>query len=278
MAVTGMNMPRLGLGCSKMGSFGNPAPLSESISLIRAALDMGVTLLDTANIYGQGDSERAIGRALKGQRDRAFVVTKAGQAFSPKMRMLRPFKPILRPLLARRSGGGAVTARRADVMRVDWSPRALTTSLDGSLRRLRTDRVDAFLLHSPAAEVIARAEIARMLEQALSSGKARAVGVACDDVASLDAALALPQVTVLELPWDVLAAIAGTDRAAAITARGIAVIAREVLVFQPGVPPMDAIGAAIAMPVVTTTLIGSRRMDRVRAIASHFAGQAGDRT
>lgn len=261
------SLPLLGLGCAKMGSFNNPSPLGESIALLREALDLGVTLLDTANIYGQGDSERAIGRAIAGQRDRAFVVTKAGNSFSAKMRLLRPFKPLLRPLLAKRQmGGSVVTAQRAAEMRTDWSRQGLLDALDGSLRRLRTDRVDGFLLHSPSAAVLRQGDAAAALEQAAASGRARWVGVACDDVESLDAALELGSLRLLELPHDVLAAIEGTPRAAAIVARDIPVIAREVLRFQPGIEAAEAFRRSRALSTVSTILIGSRRADRLRAL------------
>jgi pyridoxine 4-dehydrogenase len=266
-------LPPLGLGCARIGSFNNPDTLKDSIALIHAAMAMGVTLLDTANIYGQGDSERAIGRAVRHARDTAFIVTKGGMGFSPKMRLMRPFKPILRRLLARGEMNNAVTAQRAGAMRTDWSAAALVASLDGSLARLRTDRVDAFLLHSPSAEILARPDPVEALARIRASGRAALVGVACDDLAGLDAAVAIEPVEILELPWDVLAAIADGPRAAAIAARGIAVIAREVLRFQPGVDPVRAVAAAHAMPIVSSTLIGSRRIDRVRAIVDGISAQ-----
>ena len=266
--LNGNRLPALGLGCARIGSFNNPASLGESIALIRGAMALGVTLLDTANIYGQGDSERAIGRAIAGRREEAFVVTKAGNSFSWKMRVLRPFKPVLRPLLRGGDMRQSVTAQRDAAMRTDWSLAGLSAALDGSLRRLRTDHVDAFLLHSPPAAIIDEVGVA-IFEKVRASGRARMVGIACDDLAALDAALAL-SVDILELPWDVLAAIDGQDRAKAIADRGIAVIAREVLTLQPGVDPFQAIGAARAMPFVDTVLIGSRRIERVRAIAERF--------
>ena len=82
--------PRLGLGCSRIGSFNSPYSISDSIALIRRAFELGITLIDTANVYGQGDSESAIGRALRGHRDEAVIVTKAGTAFSARMALMRP--------------------------------------------------------------------------------------------------------------------------------------------------------------------------------------------
>lgn len=259
-------LPAFGLGCARIGSLGNSDSAADSIALIRGAMAMGVTLLDTANIYGQGDSERVIGRAIAGMRDEAFVVTKGGLSFSRRMLLLRPFKPLLRRVLMQRKMIDAVVKQRAGQMRANHRAASIVASLDHSLRRLRTDRVDAFLLHSPAADVLALPDAADALARIRASGRAARVGVACDDLAALEAALAIGDVEILELPWDVIARIADGPVAAAIAARGIAVIAREVLRFQPGVDPVRASANAHATPIVSSTLIGSRRLDRVRAI------------
>jgi len=263
--------PRLGLGCARVGSFNNPASLGESIALIRQAAELGLTLFDTADIYGQGDSERAIGTALRNMRDRTFVVTKGGRMFSPKMRALRPLKPLLKPLLARTGAGGAVTARREGNERTDWSRAHLEAALDASLRRLRMDRVDAFLLHSPPAELLTQSDLGQTLERIGASGRAARVGVACDDIAGLEAALTLPRLGVLELPWDLIATIDGQEPVRTITARAIPIIARSVIQLQPGTEPIAAIARAVATPVVTTTLVGSGRIDRIQAIAARLA-------
>jgi pyridoxine 4-dehydrogenase len=248
--------PRLGLGCSRIGSFNSPSSIADSIALIRRALELGVTLFDTANIYGQGDSESAIGRALRGHRDEAVVVTKAGNAFSARMALMRPLKPLLRPLTRARRGG-FITAARQSAVRQDWRPQALIAALDASLARLKTDRVDAFLLHSPPDAVIAAEETARVLEQVLSSGRALRVGISCDNMAALDAALVLPTTSVLELPWDMIATLDGDPRMTGMRRRQLAVLAREVIVRQPGCRPVEAIARAAASPLVTTTLVGT---------------------
>jgi pyridoxine 4-dehydrogenase len=248
--------PRLGLGCSRIGSFNNPYSVSDSIALIRRAFELGITLFDTANIYGQGDSERAIGRALRGHRDEAMIVTKAGTAFSARMALMRPLKPLLRPLMnARRRA--FVSAARQSALRQDWRPRALIAALDASLGRLKTDRVDAFLLHSPPPAVIAAEETASVLERVLSSGRALRVGISCDSLVALDAALVLPAISVLELPWQMVAALDGDPRVAEMQRRKLAVLAREVIVGQPSLRPPEAIARATTCPLVTTTLVGT---------------------
>lgn len=260
--------PTLGLGCARIGSFGNPATLAESEALVRAAMDMGVTLFDTANIYGQGDSERVIGRALAGRRDQAQIVTKAGQRFSAKMRLLAPFKPLVRALLARRgAGGAAVTAKREGAVETDWRPGALLASLDASLKRLGTDHVDGFLLHSPPVDILADETMNALLARVISSGRAARAGVSCDDMDALRAALALPETGLVELPWPLIgeAATAGLDKD--IRARGIAVLARGVLAERGDLPPGAAIRRALASPIVTTVLVGTGGTGHLREAA-----------
>jgi aryl-alcohol dehydrogenase-like predicted oxidoreductase len=143
-------LSKLGLGCSKVGSFNNPAPMSQIRGVMERALDLGVTVFDTADIYGQGDSEREIGRAIRGRREQAFVVTKFGKLFSAKMRLVAPFKPVLKPLVQAVKAGAQVAAQRDGAMAEDFSPGRYAAALDASLRRLGLDHVDGVLMHSPS--------------------------------------------------------------------------------------------------------------------------------
>lgn len=261
---------RLALGCSRIGSFGNPATPAQSRALIRAALDLGVNVFDTADIYGQGDSEREIGRALKGRRDEAFVVTKFGKTFSAKMRLVRPFKPLIKPLLALRGsdGGGAVTARRDAVMREDFSAAHLRAAFDASLRRLGMDHVDAILLHGPQVAIYADPELADLLLTLRRQGKARHFGASCDHWDEIPAALALPHVSILQLPYDLIERAGAGELGRIIAQRGIAVMAREVIRLQPALLPVAAFAAAAAREDVATVVAGTGRLDHLAELAS----------
>src|SRR5919204_3802099 len=127
---TGVQVSALGLGCWAIGGpwtfNGQPAGWGEvdddeSIRAIRHALDLGVTLFDTADVYGCGHSERVLGRALAGRRDDAVIVTKVGNVFDEQTR----------------TAGGS-----------DLSPAYLRRACDASLRRLDTDRIDVYLIHN----------------------------------------------------------------------------------------------------------------------------------
>lgn len=267
---------RLGLGCSRIGSFNNPLPDRDALRLVQSALDMGVRVLDTANVYGQGDSERVIGRALKGRRDDAFVVTKCGMSFSPRMYLLLPLKPLLRPLLrpllARRSGGGGAasgvaTAQRAAALRRSFAPAALIASLEGSLRRLGLEDVDALLLHSPDAAALADPAIAATLARLKQAGRVRHIGVSCDDADSLHAALAMPGLTMLQLPWPLVA----DGQANALAERGLMVQVREVIRLQPALAPEVAVAQALSTAGVGTVLVGTHSQAHLSALAAAAA-------
>ena len=270
-------MSPIALGCARIGSFNNPRPLDESRRLIVGALDLGVTTIDTSDIYGQGDSEIQIGKALAGRREQAFIVTKTGRRFSARMRLLRPLKPLVRPLLAARgrrartaTTDNRVTRHRENEMTMDWTPAAMVEGLEASLRRLRSEYVDGFLLHSPDASVAADPEVARTLCVLREQGKVRHFGVSCDDRETFEAALAMPGISLVQLPWDV---VAGLDDGMVerLGSCGIAVMAREIIRLQPELSPVRAMFAACAHPAVRAALVGTTRLDHLEGLVSALA-------
>ena len=155
---TGIQVSALGLGCWAIGgpwtSNGMPAGWGEvdddeSIRAIRRALELGVTLFDTADVYGCGHSERVLGRALAGRRDDAVIVTKVGNRFDEQTR----------------TAGGS-----------DVSPAYLRRACDASLRRLGTDHIDVYLIHDgiPAPEDVPA--VVEVLEELVAAGKVRWYG------------------------------------------------------------------------------------------------------
>jgi len=109
----------MGLGCMGMSGAYGPADEDESIATIHAAMEAGITLLNTGDFYGAGHNEMLVGRALAGKRDRAFVSVKFGAQLEPPGR----------------------------IVGFDARPAAVKTYLTYTLRRLRTDYVD---LYQPA--------------------------------------------------------------------------------------------------------------------------------
>lgn len=229
LGATGMTVSAVGLGCSRLGSTLGGCTGAAADRLLRHAQAVGVSLFDTADIYGQGDSERLLGAALRGNRDRAVILTKAGQRFTAAQRAVALAKGPLRlaarhlPQLRRR-----IAARRAAPLPRDFRPDYLREAIRRSLRRLRTDRIDLFLLHSPPAEELRHAHSAcEMLDRLVQAGDVRAWGVSCDDAEALQAALAIPSVAVVQLPLALARTEAGRRMLDAAAARGVGVLVRE---------------------------------------------------
>ena len=258
----------IGLGCGQIGSFNSPLSRSGIQSLFSAALDLGVSVFDTSDVYGQGDSERELGRFLTGhRREAAFVVTKGGKLFSTKMRLLRPFKPLLKPLLTR-GGAKGIAARRAGEISEDFSSSHIVRAVEGSLRRLRADTLDGYLLHSPSASTVSNASIWETIIRLREAGKIATFGVSCDTGEVVDAALRVPELSLLELPYDVLAAMDNSDGAREIARRKIIVLAREVMRCQPAVEPRKAIRNAASIRLVSTVIVGTSSIQNLRSAVS----------
>jgi len=160
-----MQVSALGLGCWAIGgpwtSNGQPAGWGEvdddeSIRAIRRALELGVTLFDTADVYGCGHSERVLGRALAGRRDDAVIVTKVGNRFDEQTR----------------TAGGS-----------DVSPAYLRRACDASLRRLDTDRIDVYLIHDGIGAPEDVPAVIDVLEELVAAGKVRWYGSSMSDPA-----------------------------------------------------------------------------------------------
>ena len=268
---SGEPISRLGLGCSRIGSLGNTTGSREVRATLNRALERGINVFDTADIYGQGDSEREIGRCLASRRSDAFVMTKVGQLFSGGMGWLRPLKPLIKPILAGLPGArGSVTRRRAGVIKTDFAPARLARALDASLRRLRFERVDALFLHSPTAAQLRQPGLGEALAGLKQAGKVRHYGISCDDMLALAAALDIPGVELLQLPLDVLdAATLGSARDT-ISRRGIAVFAREVIVARPSLAPPQAVAQAAMRPDVTAVIFGTNHVAHLDAAADSY--------
>ncbi len=128
-------------------NFHNPTPESEARAILRTAIEHGLNLIDTANSYSGGDSERIIGRFLKeqGVRDRVYVATKVYYPVGP----------------GKDDRGG--------------SRRHIMQACEDSLRRLQTDRIDLYQLHRPDFEVPLE-ETLRALDDLVQAGKVRHIG------------------------------------------------------------------------------------------------------
>ena len=157
LGATGMKVSEIGFGAWQLGERGwNGPDLEASVRLVHQALDAGVNFFDTAPCYGEGRGEQFLGRALAGRWNQVVLCTKFG-----------------------RSPEG-----------IDFDAGKIRWSVEQSLRRLGTDRVDVVLLHSPPAACLdggrEGAGQFQLLEQLRQEGKLRAYGASVDWAGEMD--------------------------------------------------------------------------------------------
>ncbi|HVO26649.1 MAG TPA: aldo/keto reductase [Candidatus Margulisiibacteriota bacterium] len=146
----GLTVSAIGLGCMGMSEFYGPSDEGEAIATIHRALDRGVTLLDTADMYGPYTNEELVGRAIRGgRRDRVVLATKCGIVRDPKNAVVRG---------------------------IDGSPDYIRRACDGSLQRLGVDHVDLYQLHRVDPKVPIEESVGAMADL-VRAGKTRFIGL-----------------------------------------------------------------------------------------------------
>jgi aryl-alcohol dehydrogenase-like predicted oxidoreductase len=159
---SGIEVSALGVGCWAIGGpfWEGAQPLGwgevdddESIRALHRALELGVTFFDTADVYGTGHSERIVGRAFAGHRDEVVIATKWGNTFDAATRQ--------------RTGSNA-------------TPEYLRVAVEGSLRRLGTDRIDLYQLHLNDLPIEEALGLVETLEDLVAAGKIRSYGWSTD--------------------------------------------------------------------------------------------------
>ena len=176
--VEGVRGSVLGFGCgSVMGRVGRV----QSLTAMGAAWDAGINLFDVARSYGYGEAEGLVGEFLQGRRAEAVIVTKFG--IVPTSSRTTALKARLKPLV--RSGLHVVPQARRLVQRAtagdstsgQFSAAVLRSSLEQSLRQLRTDYVDVLLMHGPPTTVTRQEDVLAELDKVVEEGKVRLAGV-----------------------------------------------------------------------------------------------------
>jgi aryl-alcohol dehydrogenase-like predicted oxidoreductase len=230
--TTGMQVSEVGFGGSRIGGvFAGKDSNREAVDVLRGALDAGINFYDTADMYSQGESEALIGTAFRDRRAQVILATKGGFALPARRNFIKRIKPLVRPIVqALGLKRARLPAGMSGALTQDFSPAYLTSALEGSLKRLRTDYVDLYQLHSPSAafmQTAAFGEALATLDKLKAQGKLRFYGVGTEIPEDAPYCLAAPQLSSVQLGFGLLdpeALDQGT--LAAAQARGLGVIAR----------------------------------------------------
>jgi aryl-alcohol dehydrogenase-like predicted oxidoreductase len=167
LGKTGLEVSAIGLGCMGISqSYGQPLALPDAVKLIRGAFEEGITFFDTAEVYGPYKNEEVVGEALQPIRDRVVIATKFGFDIE---------------------GGGAM----------DSSPRRIRAAVEGSLKRLRTDRIDLLYQHRVDPHVPME-DVAGTVKQLIAEGKVLHFGLSEAGVKNIRRAHAVQPVAALQ--------------------------------------------------------------------------------
>ncbi len=195
LGKTGRRVSAIGFGAWAIGGSWGSVDDDVSLAALHAAADAGVTLIDTADVYGDGRSERLIGRFLRDRAGEAFfVATKMGRSVSQ--------------------------------VAANYTPEAFRDWVDGSRERLGVDRVDLVQLHCPPIEVYYRPDLFEALDALVADGSIAAYGVSVERVEEALKAIEFPGVATVQIIYNIVRQRPADRFLAEAARRDVGVLAR----------------------------------------------------
>jgi aryl-alcohol dehydrogenase-like predicted oxidoreductase len=225
---TDLLVPEIGIGCARLGGLFTDDARVDNVRLLSEALAKGVTFFDTADMYSQGDSEALLGKTFAAQRHQVIIATKGGYCLPSQRRIIARVKPILRPLLqrvgVRRS---VVPAAVRGALTQNFAADYVVAAAEQSLRRLRTDYIDVYQLHSPPPSLLESGDFLAPLQLLQRQGKIRHYGVACENVEDALLCLQYPELATVQVSINLLEQERTAAVAPSLHQSGVGVIARQ---------------------------------------------------
>jgi aryl-alcohol dehydrogenase-like predicted oxidoreductase len=175
LGAQGLTVSRLGLGCMGMSEFYGETDDTESIATIHRALELGVTFLDTADMYGIGKNEELVGRAIADRRDQVVLATKFGNVRD---------------------------AADPSVRGIDGSPEYVIKACDDSLRRLGVDHIDLYYQHRVDPDTPIEETVGAMAGL-VQAGKVRYLGLSEASPATIRRAHAVHPISALQTEYSI---------------------------------------------------------------------------
>ncbi|MGD1045517.1 MAG: aldo/keto reductase [Bacteroidota bacterium] len=172
LGKTGWNISAISFGAWAIGSAWGTVNDKDSLAALHRALDLGVTFFDTADVYGDGRSERLLAQLRQERTEKFFIATKAGRRLDPHT-----------------TGG--------------YSKKNLTAFIERSLRNLNTDVIDLLQLHCPPTEVYYMPEVFGILDELVQRGKIKFYGVSVEKVEEAIKAIEYPNIQSVQIIYNI---------------------------------------------------------------------------
>ncbi|MBN8821640.1 MULTISPECIES: aldo/keto reductase [unclassified Spirosoma] len=169
LGKTGFSISEISLGTWQVGGkWGDPFSHDNADQILNAAIDAGINFIDTADVYGDGESEKAVGRLVRSRSERIYVATKCGRRLQPHTNEA-------------------------------YQPKTLRKFVEDSLQNMGLDTLDLIQLHCPPTEVFYRPEIFELFDRLKDEGKIQNLGVSVEKVEEGLKAIEFPNVTTVQI-------------------------------------------------------------------------------
>jgi aryl-alcohol dehydrogenase-like predicted oxidoreductase len=196
LGKTGFEISEIGLGTWQVGGkWGDKFNHSNADAILNTAVDHGINFIDTADVYGDGESEKAVGRFVRSHRERIYVATKCGRKLSPHNDQA-------------------------------YQPGMLRKFVEDSLKNMNIERIDLIQLHCPPTETYSRPEIFGLFDTLKKEGKILNLGVSVERVEEAMKAIEYDNVTTVQIIFNIFRQRPAEKFFAAAAGKNIGVIVR----------------------------------------------------